>query len=362
MNPSPASLVVSVLPRGTRSGAAGLIALDLATLHVQAVRLFGVGEYLADPVPTPHPLIEHCRGVVQRNGILFTALFNAVGAYVVRDASSLTIDPVTRLTAPAAVDLHGLEVRDDVVVAASTGADAVIRWQLGQSVPQVIALSTRSDVRDWRFPRRLAAEANCGDWREVLDVSSHINHVAVRAEGGLLVGSLTRIVVVTDAHERPLVTDRGAQMHDAQETSDGDVIATDAARGTVVTWDGATGKRVQDLAVADPERWFVRGLLRVGENLMVLRSERVATRQRCTAAFPRAVAPTGCRFGVTVLDARNGVHLLERDIEVPEVARGSVVYAVDRLRRTVRAERTAALQWAARLSDRETLAEEARAA
>lgn len=357
------ALLVTLLPRAGRRGRAGLVALDPRTFGVLTVRTFPLNEYLPDDESSVP--IQHCRGLVQRHGALFVSLFNAVGVYDVDDPGALRLTQRLLLSSRLAVDLHGLAVTDDAVLATSTGADAIVRWSRGGSEIDVVSLTGTCRTGDLRFPRRLAARAGVPDWRDALAPALHVNGVAPGLGGGLLACALDRILAVRDGAVHELVRDPGACLHDAQYSPDGALVATDAARGCVLVA-ASDGRPRRHLLVADPRAWFVRGLRHIGDRLLVLRSERVASGERRMDGGGGAPVAGPARFGLTLLEG-SGEVVDDREIEVPELPGGSVAYAVELVRATRSQERATTATWARRLAERRRApvaawTEEARAA
>lgn len=322
----PTILVVSVLPRGATVGASMLVSLAFESLEAVGMRPFPADEYLLDPCGSPAP-IEHCRGIVQVGNELYAALFNGVGVYQVADARELRLDRRRMLTHPSAVDLHGIHACDSVVVAASTGADAIISWETSTRDASVIGFGG-ADASDLRFPHRIAREHGCADWREVLRARLHINDVCRRDDGTTVVCSLKRVVELTAEGVRTLMEDKAALLHDGRWFSDGQLLFTDAARGELLALDPERGT-TRRLPIADPSNWFVRGLSIVGQHVVVLRSQRVRSRQRDVRirADCRPAKSTG-RFGISIVDLAGWRLEADRVVMLPDANSGSVAYAV----------------------------------
>ena len=325
--------MVSVLPRGESFGDAALVALDIDSLDLLAMREFPTEEYLCDPSCADPGPIRHCRGIAQSGQTLLAALFNGVREYDVEAIRELRLRPRRLLSDPRAVDLHGIEARAGVLSAASTGSDAVLHWDLASGQASVVALGENGangdGDGDLRFPDKLARERGYDDWRAVLDAALHVNGVSRDSDGSLIVSSLTCVVRVAAGAPRPIVEDPRARMHDGSPVTGGELLLTDAARGTLVSLDLETGAR-RFLAVADPADWFVRGLCVVDTTAYVLRSKVVASRQRDPRGRHQLrVAPTdGASFGISVVDLSCLALVEERAVDLPRLAPGTVAYGL----------------------------------
>lgn len=322
------TLIVSMLPRGEPGGGSALVALDADLLEPVSTRPFAAAEYLRDPKDPSSPSIEHCRGMAQADGNLYVALFNGVRVYRVLDGRRLFLESLGLLTHPRAVDLHGIDARDGVLYAASTGSDAVISWSLASREAEVVAFGSGDD-RDVRFPHRLASCLDKKDWRDVLAAELHLNDVARGDSGEMVVCSLKRAFAVADGRVRTLLEDRGALFHDGRFISDGRLLFTDAARGELILVDPAGG-RPSRIVIADCDAWFVRGICLLDDHVVILRSELVATRQRDPVRHKveRGSPSSGGRFGVTVVDIVSGRRSLEKIVEPAGLGLGSVAYAI----------------------------------
>ena len=141
-------LLVSVLPRLSRTGASALVALNANSLELIRVRCFPAREYLSRSGSMP---MEHCRGIAQWDNALWVSMFNAVRRYEVADPETLKLRPGDVFSHPRAVDLHGICVDEDRLLVASTGADTIIEWRRASSEPNATPLSgTNSRDHDSR--------------------------------------------------------------------------------------------------------------------------------------------------------------------------------------------------------------------
>lgn len=322
----PDVVLVSMLPRGEPFGASALVALDRETQKPLAVREFQETEYLEDPELGAPGQIRHGRGIVQLGDKLFVALFNCVREYAVEDVRELSLRPGRVFTDPRAVDLHGICVYGKTLSAASTGTDSVISWDIesGEATVTPLLATKEGDVR---FPDRLARQAGKSDWREVLEDEQHVNGVSIRPDGTAVVCSLTRVLELRPEGIRTIHQETGARMHDGCLGSNGDLLLTDAARGTLVSLSIDDGI-YRCLPIANPEEWFVRGIGIVGENAYVLSSEKMPSRQRNPERDADAAAAMGSSFMVTVIDLRTWTPVNEGVVRLSEVARGSVAYSL----------------------------------
>lgn len=325
MAPSDSPLLVSVLPRGERIGASALVTLDRHTLEPLATREFPAEEYLRDPRSGALGTIHHCRGIAQSGGRLLATLFNGVREYAVEDAERLSLRSVRLLTHPHAVDLHGIDVRDGVVSAASTGSESVIAWELssGAAIETAVGTPARGDLR---FPDRLAREADHRDWRQPLAVDMHLNSVCRLDGGSTIACGLTTVLELSSLGRRPLLEDPTARMHDGRPGRQGQLLLTDAARGALVSLDRASGKR-RFLELTAPGEWFVRGLEIVDGLAFVLRSELLPSRQRHAHRSIGAPLARDGRFGISVVDLDSWQQVAEATVELAGLPRGSVAYA-----------------------------------
>jgi hypothetical protein len=319
------TILVSVLPRGEAAGSSALVALDGHSLEPLATREFPPEEYLRDPQSEQPGAIHHCRGIAQAGDTLLATLFNGVREYAVEDARKLVLRPRRLLTHPHAVDLHGLDVGDGLVLAASTGSESVIAWELASGRATEAAIGNLVKV-DLRFPDRLAREAGYRDWRHALAVNLHLNSVCHRDDGTTIACGLTSVLELSPQGHRTLITDPQARMHDGRDGGRGDVLLTDAARGALVSLDLDSGER-RFLQLAAPDEWFVRGVEVADRFAFVLRSEPLPSRQRHVHRDdPGTVAQDG-RFGISVVDLDSWQPIAERTIRSVGLARGSVAYA-----------------------------------
>ncbi|HET6448015.1 MAG TPA: hypothetical protein VFG31_02810 [Conexibacter sp.] len=323
---SSTTLVVSLLPRGEAYGASALVALDATTLAPLAYRELPAAEYLADPVDGCAPPVEHCRGIAQSGRTLYAALFNGVREYAVDDIRTLTLRPGRMLTDRRAVDLHGMDVRGDRLVAASTGSDTVIEWQRRSGTVSALTPTTASKADDdLRFPHLDAQRDGHADWRRCVRGRRHLNDVLL-TDGGLVVCSLTSVWRTTGNAWELLARDRAARFHDGRPAPDGSLLLTDAARGALVAL--RPDERPQALALADPARWFVRGLTVEGRHAIVLRSAVVPTRQRDPRRIEHVVRERGATIGLTVVDLEHWSVVDDRTVTLPQAAAGVVAYKV----------------------------------
>jgi hypothetical protein len=317
---TPATLLVSLLPRGESFGASGLLALDAATLRPLAYRELPAAEYLHDPLLAAPP-VEHCRGIAQAGSRIYAALFNAVREYTVADARALVLHPRRLLTDRRAVDLHGIDVAADRLLAASTGSDAVLAWQLADGQPAEPAPTPLDD--DQRFPHVRAQREGHADWRACVRGRLHLNDVAA-TEDGLVVCSLTRVWQTAEGSWRLLAEDGGARFHDGRTAPDGTLLLTDAGHGTLIAL--APDRARRTLKLSNSARWFVRGLTIEGDHAIVLRSAVLTTRQRDPSRRERVVRRRGATIGLTVVDLERWRIVEQRDLSLPDVAAGVVAY------------------------------------
>jgi hypothetical protein len=317
-------LLVSVLPRLRPTGGSAIVALDLATLRLLAVRRFPPHEYLGY-APDGHQPIQHCRGLSVDRGDLMVAMFNAVRRYSIVDSRCLILEPGERLNHHGAVDLHGIVSRGDRLWAASTGTECVISWPVGEGATEILPLKSTPEA-DFRFPIEAARQALSTDWRDVLPVARHINDVLPREDGSVVVCSLREVVLLFDGRRRVLFHDGEALLHDGRQTCDGRLLFTDAARGDLVLITPGAGE-TQRIRVSDPRSWFVRGMAVLpGDQVVVLRSERGPTCQRSVQLEPDE-EPGGGLFGVSLVDLAAGAVLSEETISDGALSAGIVAYA-----------------------------------
>jgi hypothetical protein len=316
------TFIISLLPRGRAGGRSALVALDAATLDMLAVRTFPPEEYLDDIDAAP---VEHARGLAQHEGRLLVALFNCVRSYEIDDLRCLDMRPGALFTSPAAVDIHGLDVHGGMLFAGSTGADAVITWNLvtGETATDVFSGTVTADLR---FPHREAFVTGATDWRAVLPTCLHVNDVSA-FEDSIVVCSLRNAWLAAGASRRTLLADEHALLHDGRLCSDGRLLFTDAARGHLVTLPFSSGA-ANRIVLTDPGRWFLRGLRQVGSHAAVLRSERVSSLQRAPRRTDNEVAPGGACFGISIVDLATGKIEEDRVLTVDAAPAGSVAYAV----------------------------------
>jgi hypothetical protein len=317
-------LLVSVLPRLRPSGGSAIVALDLATLQLLAVRRFPPHEYLGY-APDGHQPIQHCRGLAVDRGDLLVAMFNAVRRYAIVDSRRLILEPRERLSHHGAVDLHGIMSRGDRLWAASTGTECVISWPVRGGAVEVLPLKSTPKA-EFRFPMEAARQAHSTDWREVLPVARHINDVLPRGDGGVVVCSLREIVLLFEGRRQVLFFDGEALLHDGRQTCDGRLLFTDAARGDLLLITPGAGE-TQRIRVSDPRSWFVRGMaILPGDQVVVLRSERGPTRQRAVQPEPNE-EPGNSLFGVSIVDLAAGTVVYEETISDGSLSAGIVAYA-----------------------------------
>jgi hypothetical protein len=321
------ALLISVLPRLRPTGASALVALDPVSLELLAVRRFPPSEYLADPGSPKATPVEHCRGMAVWRGGLLVAMFNSVRNYRILDARKLVLAPGARFNHPGAVDLHGISVDGETLLAASTGADAVIAWPLGGGETHKIEISPQ-DTGDLRFPARRALETGYGDWRSVLPARFHINDVARLDDGSVVVCSLQRILRVQCGQLSTIHEDDQALLHDGRVLPDGRMLFSDAARGELLILD-IDGTDVERVPVASPRTWFARGVTIHDGYALVLHSKKGRTHQRRPQRRRRssAMRRPGC-FGVSVVDMERRDIVRHRTIETDEVGDGAVAYSV----------------------------------
>jgi hypothetical protein len=318
------TLMVSLLPRGSASGQSYLAAVDLARGTLTAERPIPVGDYLADAEAPGHP-VQHARGLALAGTHVWVGLFNAVRKYMVEDAATLRLTPGPLLTSPAAVDIHGLvAVGEGTLLAVSTGADAIIAWDLRAGAQQTIVLGSLTEA-DLRFPRHMASTRGMTDWRHVLPGVRHLNDVGMHG-GKLIVCSLKRLLVGFRGRWRSLMGDDGAILHGAHPAEDGRILVTDAARGELLAVDPEAG-RAHRVQVTDPGAWFLRGLTTHGDHLFLLRSERVASLQRGVGLSSGPPPARGARFGISVVSCASLTVEEEYELEVTTAPKGAVAYA-----------------------------------
>jgi hypothetical protein len=322
--------LLTVIPRGAASGASVLVSVT-DDLEVSAIRTFGVHEYLTEPHAEPDPPIEHCRGLARVGGTLFVAMFDAVRTYTIASAEHLQLRPGRRYTHPCCVDVHGIAVVGDRLMAASTGTDAVISWNLPSGSAHVESLAPASGAdRERRWPKRRARRMGATDWRAALAPALHVNGVMPLGDDDMLISHLGGLQVRDwDGALSTLVDAPGRLVHDGQLADDDKVLATDASRGRLLVVDRETGALLAQPAIADPRRWFVRGLMVTeGGHALVLRSAVTATAQRRVDADPAGGGEaSGALVGLTVVDLASLRIVSERDIRLDAVSRGSVAYA-----------------------------------
>lgn len=321
------ALIVSAVPRLEATGASALVAIDPSSLDLLAVRSFPMSEYLQG-VGTPRSaLIEHSRGLSRWGTRLCVAMFNGVRHYEVADARSLSLVPCEILSHPRAVDLHGVCVHGDELFAASTGADAVIRWSLRDGASWLLALCAAGE-RDLRFPAHLALQEGYEDWRAVLPARLHVNDVCALNCNDMVVCSLREIREVRGDRVRVLYADRHALLHDGCLLEDARLLFSDAATGelVIVDRDGAPPARI---AIASPNRWFLRGVSVIGGYAVALCSKLGETRQRAAvrAGTPEPTQSRGS-FAIAVIDLDTQQIAARRTIQTPELSAGVVAYAV----------------------------------
>jgi hypothetical protein len=322
------ALIVSVVPRLEATGASALVAIDPSSLELLAVRSFPASEYLKG-VGTPRSvLIEHSRGLSRWGGRLCVAMFNGVRHYEVADARSLSLVPGEILSHPRAVDLHGVCVHGDELFAASTGADAVICWSLRDGTSRLLALCAAGE-RDLRFPACLALRDGYEDWRAVLPARLHVNDVCALNCNDMVVCSLREIREVQGDRVRVLYADQHALLHDGRPLGDdARLLFSDAATGelVIVDRDGAPPARI---AIAPPNKWFLRGAGVIGGYAVALCSMLGETRQRATVragtSKPRG---SGGYFAIAVIDLDTHQIAARRTIQTPELSTGVVAYAI----------------------------------
>jgi hypothetical protein len=320
-------LLVSVLPRLSRTGASALVALDANSLELIRVRCFPAREYLSRSGSMP---MEHCRGIAQWDNALWVSMFNAVRRYEVADPETLKLRPGDVFSHPRAVDLHGICVDDDRLLVASTGADTIIEWGRASSEPTLHPLSG-TDSRDLRFPARLAPESGCNDWRDLLPGRLHINDVCAGDRESIVVCALRQIFLIRRNRVRVLHADPTALFHDGRALNDGRLVFTDASRGRLVMVDPDGMSRATSIDVASPSEWFVRGLATSENYVYVLRSELGASRQRALPGRGQAGdSSTPGRFGVSVVDTTSGHIVAEHTIASPQLSAGVNAYSIIR--------------------------------
>jgi hypothetical protein len=286
-----------------------------------SARLIDPAEYLSAPDDQSFA-VEHCRGLALRGSDLYVALFNSVREYRVDDARALALKPGRVFTHRKAADIHGITVAGGTLYAASTATDSVVAWSLKSGRSRVIDLGN-PEPRDLRFPMKLARAARHADWRGIVNAGLHLNQVCVHVSGAYATG-LHRLVRIGDYGLETIVYDAQALFHDAEPDPDGLLALTDAARGQLVRIDPGTGRAIR-LPVADANQHFVRGLCVRGDYAVVLRSERVVSRQRSPWRMSGA-GPKGAAFGVSIIHLRSGAVELDRVVSMPDLAAGSVAY------------------------------------
>lgn len=317
-----AVLVVSVFPRGEPFGEPALVALDPDSFDVLAYREFPPSEFLENPASGRPGSIRHARGLARRGSRLFVSLFNAVGEYWVADPAGLDLSLKRRLTAPEAADLHGISSYDGSLAAASTGGDCVLIWDLGSGASRSIGLARAAPPAiDIRFPGQ--ADEPVASWREALPGRGHLNDVALTG-GGFVSCSLNRIVVSSRDGERVVAECSGALFHDAQPVGEGELFATDGARGEVVFID-LSSLRARRVAVSDPDRWFVRGAAIAGDHAYILRSQVTENRQTLIGANGRPQSRRAT-LGVSVLELGSRQLVAEAEVALVDAPKGSVAY------------------------------------
>ena len=318
-------IVVSVLPRMSPVGSSALIGLDARTLQPVAVRRFKPTEYLqsADRAAP----IEHCRGLAAwGTGGLAVGMFNSVQLYDIVDASCLTLRPSRRLDHPLAVDIHGISSRGNYLHAASTGGETVITWSTTDARTWARPLSEDYSGDDLRFPLTRARDADVRDWRRVLPTTRHINDVVELPNGDVVVCSLRSILKFGASNVDELLVDQRALFHDGRCGPDGHLLFTNAAAGQLLVLDPDT-LDIQRVRVADPERWFVRGLAVVdGGGVFVLRSERGETRQRTFISKTTQGANTGGKFGISFVDLASRSIVQDTVVRSDDLDGGVVAY------------------------------------
>jgi len=322
---APGTLIISTLPRLSRSGGSALVAIDPEALQLVAMRRFPESEYLASG-PSHGRTIEHCRGLARSGETIFVGMFNSVRAYAVRDARQLELTPAEVYTAAACVDVHGIAITHDRLFASSTGADAVIWWSLVTGDSGSIDFSRRNRGVELRFPARRALEDGQDDWREALPAQLHINGVASIPTNGLVVCSLHAVHEVNGFDTRTLFDDDSALLHDACRMRSGELLMSDAAAGDLVILERESGGS-RRIHVGNPRHWFVRGLTVVGSNAIVLRSTVGETEQRRVQTSGRRTR-RGARLGVSIVDLNDGTVTREETIDLMDVDAGSVAYDV----------------------------------
>lgn len=309
-----------------RGGASLLVALDAVSLDVRATRVFPDDEYLAD-CDARDALVRHSRGLAQRDDTLFVAMFNSVQGYVVRDIARLDISPTRQLTHELAVDLHGLCLHGNELIAASTGSDRLIAWSASDSVSSVTALSKSETAGDLRFPLRKARSAGLDDWRDALPGTLHINSVFSVDRETIGVSGL-RSIWMTDGY---CVTcayhDDAALFHDGCVVAGDRILVSDASRGGLVMID-RDGKVHRRISISDASRAFVRGVCELEGYAFTLASEVGPTHQRAMRACDREETCGSAWFDVAVVDLGSGVIEAKRTIALENEARGAVAYAL----------------------------------
>jgi hypothetical protein len=328
----PSVIVVSVLPRGEPYGGSSLVALDRETLDPLEVREFPADEYLEDPELGAPGRIRHARGLATVGDKLYVALFNVVREYTVEDSRTLALRPGRLFTHPRACDLHGICVHEDTLVAASTGTDSVISWDLASATATVTQLGTPGE-EDVRFPDRLAREAAKEDWREALDVRRHLNGVSIRGNGAPVVCSLGEVFEISGEGQQSLYRREAARMHDGYLSDREQLLLTDAAVGGLISHDLIADEH-RSFAVAKTDEWFVRGVGVVDDGTAyVLSSERMRSRQRSPVLDPDSPPEArGAQFMVSTVDFTCGGHRDDKVVRVPDAPRGSVVYGIVELK------------------------------
>lgn len=327
------TVVVSVLPRGQAYGMPALVALDDDSLEVTAYREFPKGEFLRSESTGRSSEIYHCRGLAIADDHLFAALFNAVAEYYVDDFSRLDLRFVRLWTAPAAQDLHGISLSRRRLLAASTGTDTVLMWDLDRGESRSIRVNGRpAGSADVRFPDQTRRpDQPTRVWRSPELNRLHLNDVTLLDDGRLVMSSLSRLWVSASLDAKPtaVVDDEQARMHDGRPLSPTSVLLTDAGRGDLVVLDVDSGE-LRRFRIADPEQWFVRGVHVAGPYAYVLSSAVTKSQQSRLPVRPSDRPRFGARFRVSIVQVADASVLLTREIALAGAPAGSVVYTIVR--------------------------------
>lgn len=329
----PDVLIVSTFPRGTTSAATGLVSLDPVSLDQYEYRPFAPEEFLRNPATGEPTALRHGRGLHIEGDRLFAALFNAVNEYRIVDPATLELAHVERFVHAAAADLHGIDVRNDRLVAASTGTSSVLSWDLASGRAECLTYGKPEVLApDPRFPEQSGTKSQGGRrWRAA--TTTHVNDVSISMSGDLVVCALSEVRLTRTASgtTSTLFQDACARFHDARLIDeDNALVMTNGGSGELVVVD-LRDRRIRRTAVADPGRWFIRGLHLDGDFAYVLGSEITPNLQLAISdESDPSQERRGARFLVTVVDLPKGRCVASKIIALDSAPAGSAVYSIVR--------------------------------